>query len=174
MPTEKKPEDCKGIMIYPQRVCITYKTMSYILADAFEGGSNYWYEADSFKEPANFNNVSEEYHEKGRKPWAIEKAIEYPLNEGGEVIILVPEFHPCKTKREGKPVFNYGKRGQDEMDDYDGYSAFSLNLTGIKKALTNPEFRKAPSFKKILDENPDSNDADAFLQFAIFGKRIFA
>lgn len=74
---------------------ITWDMIRYILCDALEGGSNYWYYITELVEPTG-----------GPRPWPgnteIFKHLDYPLMPGGALIIEdIEGIHPAS---EFKPV----------------------------------------------------------------------
>ena len=58
---------------------ISLQRISDLLCSAFEGGSNYWYQIDKFIKPKNMSFRTDKDQ--------IFRHLDYPLNEGGALII---------------------------------------------------------------------------------------
>lgn len=118
--------------------------VSDLLATAFEGGSNYWYEIQEFVEPEQvdfrcFTFASDpEPH----------RLYDYPLCTGGAVII---------SDNEGDPE----------------YASKRLDLQSIDRGLGLLAAKYPQRMDNIVRENYDAEDADVFLQLALFGEVVF-
>lgn len=120
---------------------IDLQSISDLLCGAFEGGSNYWYQIDEFIKPSNFANSDEEEIEY--------RHLSYPINEGGALLISVPE-------------------------DDDG-KQYRLDLQSIQKGLKlwAASEQYGHHFTNFIEENHDAETSDVFLQFCLFGDCIF-
>lgn len=133
----------------PQTISVTITkeidldSISSLLCSAFEGGSNYWYEIDQFVKPETFSFLTEA----GEDNPQIYKHLDYPLNEGGAVIISVPE-------------------------DDDG-KKYTLDLNAVKKGLKVMAKDYPRHFTDFVKENDDACTGDVFLQCCLFGEVIF-
>lgn len=126
---------------------IDLDSISSLLCSAFEGGSNYWYEIDQYVAPATFTYLTEAGDcDEGETPQVF-KHIDYPLNEGGAVIISVPEDDDGKT--------------------------YTLDLKAIKKGLRIMAKDYPRHFTDFVKENDDACTGDVFLQCCLFGEVIF-
>jgi hypothetical protein len=110
-----------------------------LLCCAFEGGSNYWYEIVDYGRPVCF--------EFRTSPERIYNHIDYPLNEGGWLLIADLENPAWQPKVLGLAEI---KRGLQVMAD-----KFSLH------------------YADALNEDGDAVTGDVFLQCCIFGDVIY-
>lgn len=119
-----------------------------LLVTAFEGGSNYWYRIEKEKFPPGTKKA--DFVEGGRmQP-------EGNYYHWSQLIPTIPGGHL---------VIRDVSEGQGET--------FVLDLPALKRAwvLLREKFPKR--YKRILDEDFDAADGDAFLQLATFGDVIY-
>jgi hypothetical protein len=119
---------------------ITLQRISDILCNALEGGSNYWYFIEKFVEPKKWEFVSEPKNDIGRH-WAQD----YPLNEGGALIIKNLE----------------ADKGEEDK-------LYKLDLEAIRKGLIKMAEITPEHFANFIMEDDDALTADVFLQCCIF------
>ena len=118
---------------------ITLDRISNLLCSAFEGGSNYWYQIDKFIKPENLSFRTDEEQ--------IYRHLDYPLNEGGALIINDLEGDEDEPKR--------------------------LDLDAIKKGLQIMAEKYPRHMSDFLNDNDDAETGDVFLQCCIFGDAIY-
>lgn len=122
------------------------KDIADLLCSAIEGISRNWAEfpiSSKNKKPVNFNNTKE-----GDEKYT---HISYPMNEGGEIIVVDTE--------------GYGKNTE-----------YTLNLVKIRRGLKRMARSKeyAFRFQNIVKGDYDTIDADVFLQFAVLGEVLYS
>lgn len=126
------------------------KIASALLCQAFEGGSNYWYNIVGYQEPDALSFISDADHAAvmERQP-EITKHLDYPLNDGGEVLVA-----DMNTDREYVLDLEACRRGWDVMAR-DHARAF---------------------LDAVLDDgiNSDQTTGDIFLQCCLFGEVLYA
>ena len=118
---------------------ISRQRISDLLCSAFEGGSNYWYVIEKFIQPETLNFRTDEDE--------IFKHLDYPLNEGGAVMVGDMEDEDSKPKR--------------------------LDLGAIKKGLRIMAKKYPRHMSDFLNENDDADTGDVFLQCCLFGEVIY-
>jgi hypothetical protein len=121
---------------------IKLQDVSDLLCSALEGGSNYWYMLEEKIEPKKWEYDSDIQPAKGNH-WTED----YPLNEGGALII------------------------SDQEDETHGNRR--LDLPAIKKGLQIMATKFPGHFSDILNENADATTGDVFLQCCLFGDVIY-
>jgi hypothetical protein len=120
-----------------------------LLCSAFEGGSNYWYRIEDFKEPAN--PVS--HFEDGDN--TVYRHIDYPLCPDGAVIVA-----------------DLLDRIEDEENE-DGtakYRTYVLDFEAVQRGLSLMPTKAAYQWGRFLSEDDDADTGDAFLQCCLFGE----
>ena len=128
----------KSISIQTTQNISLYR-IACLLCSALEGGSNYWYVIDEFIKPPKLDYQMDAD--------SVYKHIDYPLNEGGALII------------------------SDCEGDYKG---MRLDLDSIKKGLEAMASLEANwHWTNFLQEQDDAETADVFLQCCLFGEVIF-
>ncbi len=118
---------------------ITLDRISNLLCSAFEGGSNYWYQIQEFVDPKEFTFRTDENQ--------LYKHLDYPLNEGGAVIVGDLEDEDAKPKR--------------------------LDLDAIKKGLVTMSRDYPRHMMDFINDNDDATTGDVFLQCCLFGDVIY-
>lgn len=118
---------------------ISLDRISNLLCSAFEGGSNYWYNIEKFVKPSAFTFKTDEDQ--------IFRHLDYPLNDGGAVIIK-------------------------DMEDEDADSK-TLDFKAIKKGLQIMAEKYPRHMQDFLNDNDDAETGDVFLQCCIFGDAIY-
>ena len=118
---------------------ISRQRISDLLCSAFEGGSNYWYVIEKFIQPETLNFRTDEEE--------IFKHLDYPLNEGGAILIGDNEDEDAGTKR--------------------------LDLKSIQKGLRTMAKKYPRHMSDFLNENDDAGTGDVFLQCCLFGDVIY-
>lgn len=118
---------------------ISLDRIANLLCSAFEGGSNYWYQIDKFIKPTNMTFQTDEDQ--------IFRHLDYPLNEGGALIISDIEGDEDKPKR--------------------------LDMEAIKKGLQIMAEKYPRNMGDFLNDNDDAETGDVFLQCCIFGDAIY-
>jgi hypothetical protein len=120
---------------------ISLQRISDLLCSAFEGGSNYWYQIDKFIKPKNMSFRTDKDQ--------IFRHLDYPLNEGGALIIsdIEGDLNEPPWKR--------------------------LNLDAIKKGLQIMAEKYPRHMGDFLNENDDAETGDVFLQCCLFGDAIY-
>lgn len=125
------------------KVPITKKRISDMLCCAFEGGSNYWYWIDKFIKPPV---LGWQYD-----PKQVFKHLDYPLNDGGALIISDKEDDsPAKSKK-----------------------TYKLDLISITRGLHVMAEKEPRHFADFLSEDDDATTGDVFLQCCLFGEVIY-
>ena len=61
----------------------------------------------------------------------------------------------------------------EEDDEYDGTKQWVLKREAISRGLQSLASNRPELFAKIVLEDYDADDADVFLQFALFGELVF-
>jgi len=120
---------------------ISLQRISDLLCSAFEGGSNYWYQIDKFIKPKNLSFRTDEDQ--------IYRHLDYPLNEGGALIIsdIEGDLNEPPWKR--------------------------LDLDAIKKGLQIMAEKYPRHMGDFLNDNDDADTGDVFLQCCLFGDAIY-
>ena len=124
------------------RYTLPVERISDLLCSALEGGSNYWYHIEQFIKPINFNNSEE-----GTTEEKCFRHLDYPINEGGALMISVPE-------------------------DEDG-KLYCLDLQSIRSGMKVMAKRYPRHMMDLIRENDDACTGDVFLQCCLFGEVIF-
>ena len=129
----------------PQTLAVSVKhdisldRISNLLCSAFEGGSNYWYVINEFVEPKAFTFRTDEDE--------VYRHLDYPLNEGGAVIV-------------------------GDMEDEDA-EAKTLDLKAIEKGLKIMAEKYPRHMSDFINDNDDAITGDVFLQCCLFGEVIY-
>lgn len=118
--------------------------ISNLLCDALEGGSNYWYTIKEFIEPTN---TCIPYSCAAGEEGEIFKHLDYPLNEGGALIIVDKEDDDAKEYR--------------------------LDLKSIETGLQTMADKFPYHWANFINENDDADTGDCFLQCCLFGDIIY-
>jgi hypothetical protein len=118
---------------------ISLDRISNLLCSAFEGGSNYWYEIQKFVEPKTITFRTDEDQ--------VYKHLDYPLNDGGAVIVGDIEDEDSEPKR--------------------------LDLDAIKKGIQIMAEKYPRHMSDFLNDNDDADTGDIFLQCCLFGEAIY-
>lgn len=120
---------------------VSLERISSLLCSAFEGGSNYWYQIDKFIKPETMSFRTDEGQ--------IFRHLDYPLNEGGALIIsdIEGDLNEPPWKR--------------------------LDLEAIKKGLQIMAEKYPRHMGDFLNENDDADTGDVFLQCCLFGEAIY-
>jgi len=126
---------------------VSYDTIASLLCDAFEGGSNYWYEIVKYEKPEKIwiwklptRSLDE--------PPTIYKHIQYPLSIGGAVII------------------------RDNESENKGDN-LRLDLDAIHRGIQIMAQKYPHHFANVINENDDAITGDVFLQCCLFGELIY-
>jgi hypothetical protein len=137
----KKPEDIlTEVMV---KTPITKKRIAELLCTALEGGSTDWYWINKLIKPKNFEFRFD--------PDLIYELYDYPLNEGGALII--------SDKEDDKPLKNR--------------QTYRLDLESLKRGIQVIADKYPKHFNDFLQENDDSDTGDVFLQCCLFGEVIY-
>lgn len=122
-----------------------------LLSNAFEGGSNYWYRIDGKKLPpgTKMADFKEGGRMQPRRPDGSENYFHW-----SQVIPTIPG-------------------GQLTIRDTEGDEAHILDLPALKKGLILMKQKFPERYARVLDERDDAEDADVFLQLALFDDVIF-
>jgi hypothetical protein len=124
---------------------IEIQRIADLLTGAFEGGSNYWYQIEEFVKPKNLNNSEE-----GQQTFeTCFKHIDYPINEGGALII------------------------SDINEEDDDKETWTLNLESLTKGLQVMAKDYPNHMANFLAFNDDAETSDVYLQCCLFGEVIF-
>jgi hypothetical protein len=110
-----------------------------LLCCAFEGGSNYWYVITEFHPPKKLTFRTDDKR--------LFCHIDYPLNEGGYVMVRSLE----------EAVFN----------------TYKLDLAAIQRGLQVMADKFSLHYADALNEDGDAVTGDVFLQCCIFGDVIY-
>jgi hypothetical protein len=118
---------------------VSLENISNLLCSAFEGGSNYWYVINEFVEPKalTFRTDKDQVY----------RHLDYPLNEGGAVIV-------------------------GDMEDTDA-EAKTLDLKAIQKGLKIMAEKYPRHMSDFVNDNDDAITGDVFLQCCLFGEVIY-
>lgn len=124
------------------KVRLSLRDVSSLLCSALEGGSNYWYQIVEYVEPPKvvFQTM----------PGRVFKHIDYPLNEGGALVI-----------------------GSLEENKHDRPFA-RLDLAACARALELMAEKYPFHLADILKESADATTGDVFLQLALYGDIIYS
>lgn len=123
---------------------VSLDKIANLICSAFEGGSNYWYEITEFVKPKTITFMVDQDIDPEAKPYA---HIDYPLNEGGAVMVRDTEDEDSEPKR--------------------------LDLESIQKGLKIMAKKYPRHMNDLLNENDDAETGDVFLQCCLFGEVIF-
>lgn len=124
---------------------ISLQSISDLLCCALEGGSNYWYLIEDKVKPKELTFRTDNE--------VIFWHLDYPLNEGGELIFSVKD--------------------EEDFEDFKSIVPLNLNLYTIKEGLRVMQEKYPGHFSDFLDDNADSITGDVFLQCCLFGEVIF-
>ena len=143
--TQNTTTDIDDMMTITQtrNVELSHNRISDLICTAIEGGSNYWYQIFGYVEPLECTFRCETFKD-DEEPHRI---YDYPLNEGGSVIIGDAEAGAGEAKR--------------------------LQLSTIKRGLTIMAEKYPNHFQRIVEETYDADDADVFLQLSLFNEVVF-
>ena len=119
---------------------IPWNRIQDLLCCAFEGGSNSWYKITEFGEPANFEIRTD--------PGRIFRHMDYPVNDGGYLIIV------CMN--EDKPQ-----------------TLYRLDRCTLEKGLHRFAKKYPKHFGDFVQENDDAITGDVFLQTCLFGEIVY-
>jgi len=137
---EKKP----ATLAYNQEIEIS--RLGSLLCGAFEGGSNYWYLIEEFIKPKNLNNSDEDSN-----TWeTCFRHIDYPINEGGALII-----------------------SDINEEDEEDKETWTLNLESMAKGLQVMARDYPRHMADFLNGNDDAETSDVYLQCCLFGEVVF-
>lgn len=120
------------------------------LASAFEGGSNYWIaEIDPKAPPAD--KLVRHMPDLGD---GLYRHIDYPLSEGGCVMVKCSEDHDNPKRKDGR---------------------WRLDRASIAKGLALMAKEQPETFGKMVDpdDGGDAWTADTFVQYCLFGEVVF-
>ena len=129
----------------PQTLAVSVKhdisldRISNLLCSAFEGGSNYWYVINEFVKPKAFTFRTDEDE--------VYRHLDYPLNEGGALIVGDMEDEDSEDKR--------------------------LDLEAIQKGLKIMAEKYPRHMSDFINDNDDAITGDVFLQCCLFGDVIY-
>lgn len=129
-------------------VTVTFQRIADTLVSAFEGGSNYWYLIEEEIAPAPDKLYPWDI-KTGEQVWG---PYQYPLSEGGAVIISVLDT--------------------EEGDDHHN-KKFRLDLEAINKGLEVMANKFPRHFADMINENGDATTGDVLLQCCLFGDLIY-
>lgn len=118
---------------------VTLEQISNLLCSAFEGGSNYWYIINEFIKPKELSFRTDKDQ--------VFRHLDYPLNEGGALIIGDMEDEDSEPKR--------------------------LDLQAIQKGLQVMAKKYPKQMMDFLNDNDDAETGDIFLQCCVFGDAIY-
>jgi hypothetical protein len=118
---------------------VSLDRISNLLCSAFEGGSNYWYVINEFVKPKALTFRTDESE--------VYRHLDYPLNEGGALII-------------------------GDMEDEDS-EAKRLDLKAIEKGLKIMAEKYPRHMLDFINDNDDADTGDVFLQCCLFGEAIY-
>jgi hypothetical protein len=142
---------------------LSKRDMSDLLVTAWEGGSGYWVESAEIIPPKGMS-----YKDLKRAAWEATPEEDRDLwRDEGPVgrwpLYSMISYLPPSVK--WKIHFKTGEGG-DEAD---------LTPKNMREALSNlaKKHPGTPIIKRIMGENYDAGDADAWLQTALFGDVIF-
>lgn len=119
---------------------VSYERIANLLCSAFDPASRgigYWGTVEKYVAPKELAFQSD--------PEQVYQYMDYPLNEGGQIIVRDNEEEKVHT----------------------------LDLEAIKKGLQIMADKEPRHFADILDENDDMTTADVFVQCALFGEVIY-
>ena len=120
------------------QVKVSPEIIQNTLCSAFEGGSNYWYRIEDYVKPKSLKVRSDKKQ--------VFKHLDYPMNEGGAVIIK----------------------------DMEGGKIYHLTLKQIEEGLKSMSEKHPRHFGDMLNENGDGDTGDVFLQCCLFGDTVYA
>lgn len=134
----------KPVMTTQVKLDIELHKISCLLCNALEGGSNYWYTIKEFIKPTIEPIVA--YSSFGDEDPEIFPHLDYPLNEGGALIIV---------------------------DNEDDEKEYRLDLEAIKKGIQIMSEKYPWHFSNFINETDDADTGDTFLQCCLFGEAIY-
>jgi hypothetical protein len=126
---------------------VKLKDIASLLVNAFEGGSNYWYEIKSYRKPKTFTFKLDDL-ELGAYPHC-----DYPLNKGGGVRVGIKDENGLEDPKTKKPVM--------------------LNLAKVTKGLQVMAKKYPHHFANFMADNADAETGDVFLQCCLYGEIIY-
>jgi hypothetical protein len=135
--------DTKTLPGFSVPCTISEERISDLLCCALEGGSNYWYTIEKFVKPPTLVFRTDKQR--------IFKHLDYPLNEGGALIILDTEGEGEKTYRLDRATIQNGL----------------LIMAGL------PKGKGGHHWGDFLNQNEDAITGDVFLQCCLFGEIIY-
>ena len=136
---------------FPVTVNVPVGVIANTLASAFEGGANYWIEEIDPKAPPAAKLVRH-MPDLGD---GLYPHIDYPLSEGGKVLVECSEDHPNPARKDGRWV---------------------LDRAAIAKGLAVMAAKYPGHFGNMVDEehgNADAETGDVFVQCCLFGELVF-
>ena len=140
--------------VFPVTVNVPYERVADLLCGAFEGGSN-WATILQYVVP----EADKLYSLKDAETWksiagdgTIYKHIQYPLSEGGAVVI----------------------QDLEEDESVNEAIKYYLTLAEIRSGLAVMANRFPRHFGDFMNENDDATTADVFLQCCVFGDVIYS
>ena len=137
------------VIFYEKQVSLN--RISDLLCCALEGGSNYWYRIEEFHAPEG----EVKRYAFPEPDGEIYKHLDYPLNEGGYIVIRDCENSGLLENNEPK-------------------NCMKLDLEAIKKGLQLFADKKwSRHFANFMNENEDAETGDVFLQLCVFGDVIY-
>jgi hypothetical protein len=113
--------------------------ISDLLCSAFEGGSNYWYVINEFVKPKDLTFRTDKDQ--------VFRHLDYPLNEGGALILGDMEDEDSEDKR--------------------------LDLEAIQRGLKIMSEKYPRHMMDFINDNEDADTGDVFLQCCLFGEAIY-
>jgi hypothetical protein len=119
-----------------------------LLVSAFEGGSNYWYNIESFKKPEKFTELCG--HETAEEA-AMYRHMSYAVNPGGAIVV---------SDRVG-------------CEEGDTVTKAELNLSVIRVGAILMAKQYPLHWANFVSGNDDAETGDVFLQCCVFGKIIY-
>lgn len=144
MATQEKPQTLS--ITVTQHVPL--KRVSDLLCSAIEGGSNYWYTIEKFNKPPKLVFRTDAK--------TIFRHLDYPLNEGGSLIIM-----------------SHGDGDHSDGDEVNGKTRWTLDLPACQRGLQLMAEKYPSHFGDFIAENDDAITADVFLQCCLFGEIIY-
>lgn len=126
---------------------IKWADVADLLCSAFEGGSNFWYMIEEFREPSGPAAHWPVRTDRER----VFRHLDYPVNPGGGLVVSDGKL--SKVERQGKKTL--------------------INRESLTDALALYASQYPESFARFQSQDYDANDGDLFLQLAVFGKVIY-
>lgn len=118
---------------------VKLQRLADMLCSALEGGSNYWCQIESYKEPKTLVFRTDKS--------SVYKHIDYPMNDGGAVVIK-------------------------DLESTDG-KTYIIDLPTIRRGAAIMAQKYPRKFADMLTDNDDAWTADCFLQCCAFGDEIY-